>query len=414
MTVALARRLVWEGIATPEQVNAALYAHVTERTAFLQALLRSHPVLAARLEVELGASREHGAREVVPDTELLRSLPQGMANALLAVPVGRDPATSTVYVLAADASDGHVAAEFAHHFRAPVEIAHAPLLAILSALGPEIVEPDPRTMTPAFGMPQRPVSLAPTRSIVPAPSVDVTRPSDRPIPLTRLSGEAAHAPSTVKGVAPQAVGEHHASRVVVPPRQSPKASEPVIQLTRTKSIVTPPPSPRASVVPEASAATPSSARNDVEAALEALERAASPEEVITALIQGLSGVAALVLVLAVRGKVFEGRDASDDAARQAVRSLVISGDRPSVLQTAVQTGGYTGPVPQTLVHTDLARILGDPTDEIAVGVVTVSGRAALVYVMTSLETAYLATRRGDQLAQAATRALERIVRQRKK
>jgi hypothetical protein len=131
-------------------------------------------------------------------------------------------------------------------------------------------------------------------------------------------------------------------------------------------------------------------------------------------VRGLSRVARKVVVLAVRGKVFEGRDTNDDSARDSVRALVISGDRPSVVLTAMQTGQYAGPIPQTLVHQELSRILGNPNDDIAVGSVTVSGRAALVYVAAGLDTAYLATRRGEELAQAASRALERIVRGRKK
>jgi hypothetical protein len=45
--------------------------------------------------------------------------------------------------------------------------------------------------------------------------------------------------------------------------------------------------------------------------------------------------------------------------------------------------------------------------------VVVSGRPTLVVLMSAFASAYLATRRADQLAQAASRALERIVRERK-
>jgi hypothetical protein len=191
------------------------------------------------------------------------------------------------------------------------------------------------------------------------------------------------------------------------------ASEPVIELTRPKAS---PSSPEASKsepsqpVPES--APPSAPR--VEAALRAFDQAGSPEDVVRALVNGLSSVAARVLVMAARGKVFEGRESNVPSLDKEARALVISGDRPSVLVTATQTGHYLGPIPQTLVHTELARLLGDPSDEIAVGVVTVSSRPALVYVLASMSTVYLATRAGDQLAQAAAHALERIVRHRKK
>jgi hypothetical protein len=116
----------------------------------------------------------------------------------------------------------------------------------------------------------------------------------------------------------------------------------------------------------------------------------------------------------VRGKVFEGRESNDDGARAQIRSLVVSADRPSVLLTATQAGSYVGPVPETRVHADLARLLGGFTEQIAVGTVLVSGRAALVYVMAGFDTAFLATRRAGELSQAAGKALERIVRKRRK
>ena len=89
-------------------------------------------------------------------------------------------------------------------------------------------------------------------------------------------------------------------------------------------------------------------------------------------------------------------------------------DRPSILLTAVQAMAYVGSIPSTPAHETLSRVLGNPDGEIAAGAVMVSGRAALVYVMAGLETTYLATRRGSVLAEAAGKALARIVRERKK
>jgi hypothetical protein len=71
-------------------------------------------------------------------------------------------------------------------------------------------------------------------------------------------------------------------------------------------------------------------------------------------------------------------------------------------------------LPDTPVHEALMKALGSPRDEVAAGAVMVSGRATLVYLAAGLMTTYLATRRGDQLADAAGKALARIVRERKK
>jgi hypothetical protein len=452
MTVALARRLVWEGVVAPEEANAALHAHATRRIAFLRALVESHPELIERLDAELSPGTPSSTRALVPDPEILARLPAGLCSALLALPIGRDPMTAAVRVAVADASDTHVAAEIQFHLRAPVELVPVSLSAVLVALGHRSAPADSRSgRTPAFGtqllMPASssraagseplPSSMQPShaaagppRSETPAEPIEL-RPSAPPIPLVRVSPEAARPPATVKGVAPQAKGSSgFAAPVVVPPRSPAAAVEPVISLTRPKSLAPPAKSaPNAEVPSSPVSSGPSTARMptsadgqalaqvpapDPEQALRDLAEAESPDDVARALTEGLTAVAQKVVVLAVRGKVYEGREASDPATRALVRSLVVSGDRPSALLTAVQTGSYLGPIPQTPVHAELSRLLGDPEGEIAVGSVAISGRVALLYVLSGLETAYLATRRSAELGQAAGRALERIVRERKK
>jgi hypothetical protein len=132
------------------------------------------------------------------------------------------------------------------------------------------------------------------------------------------------------------------------------------------------------------------------------------------LVNALTRVASRVVAFAVRGRVFEGRESNDAASRSKVRALIVPMDTASVLSTAVKTGQYLGPLPETAVHAELAALLGRPNEEIAVGAVTVSGRAALLYVLAGFRTAYLTTRRATELGQAAGRALERMVRERKR
>jgi hypothetical protein len=433
MSVTLARRMISDGVVAPEDVKAALLAHVTERAPFLEALLRLRPDLEGRLALELGGARRREA--IVPDAALLNRLPAGLVTTLLAVPVGRDPQTRTIHVVAADASEPHLAEELAYHFGEPVRVSIAPLGQVLAAVPARRVS-DPRGLTPAFGtIPHHgPMVVMPRANgaeTLPARADEVGgRPSEPPIPLVRVSPDLGPAPATVKGVAPQAMGSAHASRVVVPPRATaPAAPEPVIELTRPKSHpiastatleseaareVAPP-----AVAAEEAPAPDSGLREapNFEAVLSDLEAATSADDALAAMIRGLSLVAARVIVLAARGKVYEGRDANDPSILPEVRALVISGDRPNVLITAAKTGHYVGPIPRTLVHAELARLLGDPSDEIAVGVVPVSGRPALVYVLAGLAemgTTYLATRSADQLAAAMSKALERIVRHRKR
>lgn len=412
MTVALARRLVWDGIVSLDEANQALHSHVTRRVAFLQALLEANSELAPRLEAELGGARPALSTVVIPDRELSRRLPPGLCSALLAVPVGRDLRTGAIKVLAPDPSDPHIAEEFSYHLGAPVEVGRAPLQAMLLAVAAHAEGETGPSGTPAFG----------TQVSIPLAQPN---PSEPPIPLVRVSGEAAKAPATVKGVAPQGSVSGFVAPVVVGGRSSTRpATEPIIQLTRAKSLAPPatvkgtgpagsPDSggPSGAPTEEAESGPPTPLEDSRR---EEFEAAKTPEEVTSVIVRGLSRVARRVLVLAVRGKVFEGRDSNDEVTRAAIRGLVVSADRPSVLLTAVQSGRYLGPVPETRVHADLANLLGGVTDQIAVGTVLVSGRAALIYVLAGFDTAFLATRRAEELGQAAGKALERIVRQRRK
>jgi hypothetical protein len=414
MTVALARRLVWDGVVAPDEADQALHSHVTRRVAFLQALLERRPDLVPRLEAELAAGRPGSSTTIIPDRDLLRTLPPGLCATLLAVPTGVDPRTGAIRILAADPSDPHIAEEFSYHLNAPVDVGRAPVRAVLNAVAGRLEAEAASSGTPAFG------------SHVQAQG----NPSERPIPLVRVSAEMVRAPATVKGVAPQGSASGHVSPVVVAAGTSTRpVSEPIIELTRAKSIV-PPATVKGTgpsgALPSSPDSAASSDRGEVshgasgpptpaeDSRREELDEAKTPEEVVTVLVRGLNRVARRVLVLAVRGKVFEGRDAGDDATRAAIRSLVVSSDRPSVLLTAVQSGSYLGPIPETRVHADLARPLAGFTDQIAVGTVLVTGRAALVYVMAGFDTAYLATRRAQELAQACGKTLERIVRGRRK
>lgn len=414
MTVALARRLVWDGVVGAEEADRALHAHVTRRIAFIQALLESHPDLISRLEAELGGRRPGSSTAIIPDPEMLRRLPPGLCETLLAVPVGRDPRTGAASVLAADPSDPHIAEEFSYHLASPVEVARAPIRAVLVAVAERLEAAAGSTGTPAFGT----QILDPTQA--------KANPSERPIPLVRVSAELPRAPATVKGVAPQGSSSGHVSPVVVGAGTATRAtSEPIIELTRAKSLA--PPATVKGTGPSAAPSAPDSATGEDasygasgpptpvdDSRREELDNAKTPEDVVSVIVRGLSRVARRVLVLAVRGKVFEGRDANDDATRAAIRTLVVSADRPSVLLTAVQTGSYLGPIPETRVHADLARPLAGFTEQIAVGTVLVSGRAALIYVIAGFDTAYLATRRAQDLAAASGKALERIVRGRRK
>lgn len=461
MTVALARRLVWEGAVAADEANRALFAHVTRRLAFLEALIEGH----AELETRLGAELAHGASvgsvaNFTVDPELMKDVPRGLCAALAAVPIGRNLETGDFRVVSADPSDTHVASEFAFHLGGKVEILGAPLDAVLDAIrthdrprgslaplapsspaseppiplvrlsieparvpGPIIAEPvitltRPRSLAPAperirATVPSSQASVAPPSVSIPGPlRIPITTSSSPPPiaappittpPITTPQGTpfAAQPKTEILGTPTSSVAERHATATFGTPTAAVREGAPGGALRSTAAFGTP-------------KAVGSSPPSSTRAEPVDFDDASSPDELTRMLVNALTRVASRVVAFAVRGRVFEGRDSNDAASRSKVRALIVPMDSASVLSTAVKTGQYLGPLPETAVHAELAALLGRPKEEIAVGAVTVSGRAALLYVLAGFRTAYLTTRRATELGQAAGRALERMVRDRKR
>ncbi|HYJ09991.1 MAG TPA: hypothetical protein VEX18_13305, partial [Polyangiaceae bacterium] len=89
--------------------------------------------------------------------------------------------------------------------------------------------------------------------------------------------------------------------------------------------------------------------------------------------------------------------------------------QPSVLETAVKSGFYLGPIPNTPNHRELRDALPpDSVNEVYVTVVTVSDRPSLVWLTAGFEQSLDLTRRADEIALVAGRALARILRDRKR
>ncbi|HEX4475369.1 MAG TPA: hypothetical protein VH142_09850 [Polyangiaceae bacterium] len=462
MTVALARRLVWEGAVAADEANRALLAHVTRRLAFLEALIEGH----AELETRLGAELAHGpsvasVASVIVDPELMKEVPRGLCAALAAVPIGRNLETGDFRVVSADPSDTHVASEFGFHLGGKVEILGAPLDAVLAAIrthdrprgslaplapsshaseppiplvrlsiepsrvpGPIVAEPV-ITLTRARSLAPEPSSVRATvpssRASVSPPSVSILGPLRIPIttpssvppmstpptstpPITVPQGTpfGAQPKTEILGTPTSSVAERHATATFGTPTSAVREGAPGGALRSTAAFGTP--------KAVGSSPPPSSTRAEPVD----FDEASSPDELTRMLVNALTRVASRVVAFAVRGRVFEGRDSNDAASRSKVRALIVPMDTASVLSTAVKTGQYLGPLPETAVHAELAALLGRPNEEIAVGAVTVSGRAALLYVLAGFRTAYLTTRRATELGQAAGRALERMVRERKR
>jgi hypothetical protein len=401
MSVGLAWRIVFAGIASEEEVEGALRAQLTGGMPFLRAMLLRSPEVLRVFERELGAA----PGELTIDRELTARLPEGASSTFLSVPIGRDPETGIVLVATADPLDRHVAQEIAFHLGEPVRLVPASLDRLLAAL-PMRAKGAPaaakvRTAGPPIPPSPRADRIQPVPTVVagPAPArrggtpaygtpaLDA-RPSEPPIPLVRVSSPAAPSP-----VAP----------VLVPASPSTlDDDEPVIALTRSLL-------PTPALAPEPGTAE----RAPRSLAMERIQAADTADGVLEAVVEGMSVVAASVIAFGVRGNLFVGREALG-VDRERARHLGIPADRPSILKTAAEIGHYLGPVPVTEPHQELAKLIDHHPGEVAAHAVNVGGRAATIVLMAGMENAYAATSRAEQLVRAAGKALETLVRARKR
>jgi hypothetical protein len=427
VSVELARRLIESGAVSTDEVERALFESVTQGIAFPHVLASRGSEFLQLLERELARSGVPLARSVRVAAEIAARLPRGICERLMVVPIGRDAKSGAVDLACVDPFDPQIGNELSFHLRSPVRVFRAPLTELLLAIDLWLDERDAEQSsvgrTPAFGSravrkPSQPptgrLSLRPPRALVEDESgVPVgperssasssVSPSAPPIPLVRRS-LAPDTPAQAqerwrKGTDP-GVGTGGPQEMLP---ETDDAGQPVIGLFRSKLYQEPAVAVQIGVL----------ADELVKAALGQLDDATRPDQVTAALVHGLEALATRVLVLAVRAGKYEARAGSAGLCNaDELRTLRLDAGIPSVLETAAADGYYLGLMPPTSSHDRLRELFGD--GEVYVARIDVSDRPALLFVMAGLETAFGATRRADELARAAGRALERIVRDRKR
>lgn len=97
---------------------------------------------------------------------------------------------------------------------------------------------------------------------------------------------------------------------------------------------------------------------------------------------------------------------------EALRSVVIPNNQPSVMATAAATTIYLGPLPKTPVHAPLLAVMGSASSDLAVASVRVGGKVAAMLVCDELRDTLSSTRKMDELARAMGDALTRLVKTR--
>lgn len=398
----LPRSLLLEEAAAPRALGDALARSVNERIPLVKAILDAGAASGEVVARHLARSDAPFLRQVAPALDVIDRLPPGLCERLLAVPVRLDAITGTVDVVVADASDRHPADEIGYHLRAPVRVVRAPLAAIEDALrqlrslparpprvptlppAPPVPSVAPssggRIATPAWGTPIQvigPTARAPTEP----PKSGYG--SEIPIPLTR------------KTAYPQPLGGS---------TQRPPALEP-----SAPDIPAPPPVPaslagglRAELAP------------DLGTVLAGLRSAASRDDVLELILEGARSVAPKVALFVVKKGGYLGWMGSVELkARAALKDVLVPVDTNSVFDRAVREELYLGPIPFDAVHAPLVRVLDNPTRDVAVVPVRVSGKTAVVIVADQLVDTMHGTRRLEELGRAAGDAFARIVRTRR-
>jgi hypothetical protein len=380
----------------PAQVEAALFDAVTRGVSLTQAVNELYPELVELLERGLDRSDFLAVHTVRPLPDLVRSLPVGMCERLLSLPVHRDSRSERVDVASVDALDGHVANEFAFHLGVPVRVLRAPFPEMVAAL--ESLH-ESGIFLPGLSK-IKPANRGPTTAEPPPTSQRALPRSESVAPVIRRS--LLPNPDWVADVPAFSIVQPPA---LVEPRgaESEEAlNEPVLSLGRPKPFV-----------PEHEPAGPPWTL-EFELAVQALDAADTPERVVSSLCEGLSPVRALVL--AVRNASFDVRGGSPGlGAPSELRKLSVPAESGGLLDTATRVGFYLGPFAAISALSSLDGKWSAPVGgDCYARTVNVSDRPSLIVLMTGFSESTEATRRADVLARAAGNALERIVRLRKR
>lgn len=438
----LTRSLLLEEAASRHAIAEALFASVTGGVPLLQALVDSRAASDAVVSRILSRNAAPFLRQVAPAFDLVHRLPPGLCERLLAVPVRLDAFTGTVDVVVPDASDPHPGDEIAFHLGAPVRLVRAPLAAIEEAirrlriaprqasLAPSrrglVVEPDsvpppapavvPRVKTPPWGTPVH--SMAPP-VVVARPGTDPPKSgygSEIPIPLTRktlnpvgLSGGTLRPEPVLEPPGQGYAFDPTGLREVIE-RTAPRFAAPAVPGGLASFLPAPPP-PSAGAEPASRGA--SALGPDLSGVLAALRNAASRDEVLDLVLTGARALAVKVALFVVKKGGYVGWLGSPEVDGRALQSAFIPLDESTVLDRAVRDDLYLGRLSDDAVHAPLVRVLRNPSRDVAVVPVRVSGKTAVVIVADELSDTMLGTRRLEELARAAGEAFVRIVRTRR-
>jgi hypothetical protein len=392
MSFPLARSLLLADAVTAEALAKALLVSATRGTSLVRALLTTRAIDPARLEQQLDRGEAPYMRHVAPVMSLVQQLPPGLCERLLALPVRRDPRTGTVDVAVVDARDPHPVHEVAHWLHAPVRMVRTSLAAMDSALRrlDEKAEPGVRPLAAPIWVPTpgEPVDLTKTPAYG-LPAVEESKlrelEEDIPIPLRRRS---SFAPTTVVDVGPPAIEKDPLSD-----------GEPVLDLRKRKSS-NPPEQP---LLPAT--------------VLERIRAAEDRDLILELVVEGVRSVAPRVAVFAVRKDSLIGWTCSPEMAdRTELRAARFTPGPETVLDGVLASeGAIFLRIPKDAAHAPLLSGLSRaPAGDVALATIRVESRAVALVMVDGFGDELAIAKRLDEVTQAASEALARLLRERRK
>lgn len=151
---------------------------------------------------------------------------------------------------------------------------------------------------------------------------------------------------------------------------------------------------------------------DLSPFLDRIRRARDRDAVVEALVRGMQTIAHRVGVLVVKKGELTGWACNPELADiDAFRGLRLPPAGEGVLATAMASGTYLGPLPPTAENGALLAVLKEPTNDVAITVVGVGGRPALLLLADELGDTLIATKRAARLAKVASEVLTQLVRE---
>jgi hypothetical protein len=389
VTVELARRLMRGGVIGTSEFEATLLDAAKRGLALIQILAEQRPDLLRPLERELERSAGAALQSVRAAPELASRLPPGMCERLLAVPLLGD-SRGSVEVACVDPGDPHVRAEFSFHLQQEVKTRRAPLSEIASA-----IEGLHAGGSFLVGV-SRVLGTAPAPETEPAPAGAATAGP----PQTAGSGSEPPIPLVRRSLAPRA---RTAASV------APAASDALLKITAVEAEPAQP-----APGPPPAAARAAGRDYDPSAAIRAFDKFDTADEILESLLVALAELSERAALFAVKATTFEGRLGRGRGVSEALlRATRLSRDAPSALQAAAQSGHFLGRLTQLGEDTVLRDLLAADDREVYAVRLSISERPAIVAVISGFENAFSATRAAGEIAAAAGRALERVLRSKK-